>query len=188
MREPGKVTVMPDNRKSYRLIGLLRRGDVEMPLTQPALIAAGGLVIYEGRVARLNDFGAFIWISLLRSREAIVFPKSDAEEFMEDLIRLPRQTRLELPDELRFETVAPQPKPGLVIKPAKIDIWARDVVIGELSFEYEGSRIAANLSQRNVYQTGQRRVIQRDLQAEAAAKARLAELGFREVYRSAGPY
>jgi len=181
------LRVIPDNRKNYRLIGLLRRGDVEMPLTQPALIAAGGLVFYEGRVGRLNDFGAFVWISLLRSREAIVFAKSDAEEFMEDLIRLPRQTRLELPDELRFETVAAQPKPGLVIKPAKIDIWARDIVIGELSFEYEGSRIAANLTQRNVYQKGQRRVIQRDPQAEAAAKARLAELGFRETYRSAGP-
>jgi superfamily II DNA or RNA helicase len=176
-----------DGRKHYRLVGLLRRGDVEMPLTQPALIVAGGLVFYDGRVARLKDFGAFVWISLLRSREGLVFAKSDAEEFMEHLIRLPRQTSLDLPDELRFESVAAQPKPSLVIKSGKVSTWGREVVIGELSFEYEGSRIAANLTQRSVYQKGQRLVILRDAQAEDAAKTRLAQLGFRESYRSAEP-
>ncbi|HEX5021612.1 MAG TPA: SWIM zinc finger family protein, partial [Candidatus Binatia bacterium] len=181
------LRVIPDDRKHYRLVGLLRRGDVEMPLTKPSLIVAGGLVFYDGRVARLIDFGAFVWISLLRSREAIVFPRSEAEEFMEDLIRLPRQTKLELPEELRFESVVAQPKPGVVIKPGKVDMWTPDVVIGDLSFEYEGSRIPANLTQRNLYQKGQRRVIQRDPESEATAKTRLTQLGFREVYRSAGP-
>lgn len=181
------LRVIPDDRKHYRLVGLLRRGDVEMPLTKPSLIVAGGLVFYDGRVARLIDFGAFVWISLLRSREAIVFPRSEAEEFMEDLIRLPRQTKLELPEELRFESVVAQPKPGVVIKPGKVDMWTPDVVIGDLSFEYEGSRIPANLTQRNLYQKGQRRVIQRHPESEATAKTRLTQLGFREVYRSAGP-
>ena len=181
------LRVIPDDRKHYRLVGLLRRGDVEMPLMKPSLIVAGGLVFYDGRVARLIDFGAFVWISLLRSREAIVFPRSEAEEFMEDLIRLPRQTKLELPEELRFESVVAQPKPGVVISPGKVDMWTPDVVIGDLSFEYEGSRIPANLTQRNLYQKGQRRVIQRDPESEATAKTRLTQLGFREVYRPAGP-
>ncbi len=96
---------LADGRKSYRLSGLLGRGNVEMPLAQPQLIVAGGLVFYDGCVARLNDFGAFPWISLLRSREAIVFAKGDADEFIDQLIRLPRQTRLDLPEELRFERV-----------------------------------------------------------------------------------
>src|SRR6185503_14045955 len=132
---------------------------------------AGGLVFYDGRVARLNDFGAFPWISLLRSRDAIVFAKGDADEFIDQLIRLPRQTRLELPEELRFERVSAQPKANLLIKPKKPDPWGRDFVTGELFFDYDGSAVAAHLSQAHVYQKAERRVIERDTGFEAAARA-----------------
>ena len=174
---------LAEGRKYYRLSGLLERGNVEMPLAQPQLIVAGGLVFYDGRVARLNDFGAFPWISLLRSRDAIVFAKGDADEFIDQLIRLPRQTRLELPEELRFERVSAQPKANLLIKPKKPDPWGRDFVTGELFFDYDGSAVAAHLSQANVYQKAERRVIERDTGFEAAARARLAELGFRDSPR-----
>ena len=174
---------LADGRKYYRLSGLLERGNVEMPLTHPQLIVAGGLVFYDGRIARLNDFGAFPWISLLRSREAIVFAKGDADEFIDHLIRLPRQTRLDLPEELRFERVAAQAKANLVIKAGKPDPWGRDFVTGELFFDYDGSTVAAHLSQANVYQKAERRVIERDTETETAAKARLAELGFRDSPR-----
>ena len=177
--------VLADGQKYYRLSGLLRRGDVEMPLTQPALIVPGGWVFYDGQVARLNDFGAFPWISLLRSREAMVFAKRDADEFIDHLIRLPRQTRLDLPEELRFERVAVQPKAQLLIKPRKPDPWGRDFVSGELSFDYDGSLVAAARSQSAVYQKSERRVIERDAEAESSAKARLTQLGFRESPRHA---
>jgi superfamily II DNA or RNA helicase len=187
--EPWEVCLrvaLAEGRKYYQLAGLLKRGNEEMALAQPELIVAGGLVFYGGRVARLNDFGAFAWISLLRARSSIVFARSDADEFLDELIRLPRQPPIDLPDELRFETVAVAPKPSLVIKSAKHSPWGRDSVVGELSFNYESSRIAAHLTQRSVYQKDQRRVIRRDPQAEAAAQGRLAELGFRTVQRSAG--
>ena len=174
-----------DGRKHYRLTALLQRGNDEMPLSEPALIVAGGLVFYGGRVGRLNDFGAFAWISLLRARELIVFAKSDAGEFLDELIRLPHLPRIDLPEELRFETIVARPQPSLLIKPAKRSPGGRDVVVGELSFSYEGSHVAANLTQRSVYQKNQRRVIQRDPQAEDAAQTRLAELGFRTVQRAA---
>ncbi len=174
---------LADGRKYYRLSGLLQRGNVEMALTHPQLIVAGGLVFYDGRVARLNDFAAFPWISLLRSREAILFAKGDADEFIDQLVRLPRPTRLDLPEELRFERVAVQAKANLVIKAGKPDPWGRDFVTGELFFDYDGSAVAAHLSQANVYQKAERRVIERDTEAETAAKARLAELGFRDSPR-----
>ena len=176
---------LTEGRKNYRLVGLLKRGSDEMSLAQPELIVAGGLVFYGSRVARLNDFGAFAWISLLRARSSIVFARSDADEFLDELIRLPRLPGIDLPDELHFETIAVAPKPSLVIKSAKHSAWGRDSVVGELSFNYESSRVAANLTQHSVYQKDQRRVIRRDPQAENAAQARLTELGFRTVQRSA---
>jgi superfamily II DNA or RNA helicase len=178
------LRVTPAERgKYYRLTGLLRRVEAEMPLAEPALLVAGGLVFYDRRVGRLNDLGAFPWISLLRAREAIIFAKSDADEFIDQLIRLPRQTCLDLPEELRFESVAARPNPSLVIKSVKRNPWGRDVVGGELSFDYDGSMVAATVTQPSVYQKRLRRVIQRDLQAESAAQTRLRQLGFRDAYR-----
>ena len=61
----------------YRVTGGLRRGDADMPLSKPSLLLAGGLVFYDGLVARLNDHGAFGWISLLRARTELSIPKQD---------------------------------------------------------------------------------------------------------------
>ena len=59
-------------------------------------------------MARLNDHGAFGWISLLRARAELSIPKQESETFLGELLRLGRQPRLELPDELQFEQVAPR--------------------------------------------------------------------------------
>ncbi len=169
-----------DSKRQYCLTGLLRRYGVEMSLAQPALLVAGGLVVYSGRIARLNDFGAFAWINLLRARQGLFFAKGEADEFLDQLIRLPRQPALDLPEELRFDVIAVSPKPNLTIKAGKRDPWGQDFVTGDLAFDYDGSMIAANPASQNVYQKGERRVVQRDQQAEEAAKTRLAQLGFRD--------
>jgi SNF2 family DNA or RNA helicase len=175
------LKVVPvESRKQYSVTGLLQAGERLMPLSYPYHLVAGGLVFYDDRVARLSDFGVFVWIALLRGREALFFAKSEADEFMDELLRLPRQPRLELPDELRFEWVATIPTPGLTFKPGKSDPWGRAYVTANLSFDYGGSVVDAKLAQKNVYQTDRRRVIRRDPNAEDAAKARLSQLGFRE--------
>jgi hypothetical protein len=38
-----------------------------MALANPTALVAGGLVFVDGRIARLNDYGAFEWISFLRA-------------------------------------------------------------------------------------------------------------------------
>jgi superfamily II DNA or RNA helicase len=173
-----------ERSRHYRLTGLLQRGEAQLALAAPALLVPGGLVFHEGKAGRLNDFGAFSWISLLRAREMIVFPKSDADEFLEQLISLPRQTRLDLPDEMRFEFVTAHPSPRLAIQAPKQNLWGRDVLAGELSFDYDGALVAANVAKASVYQKDSRRVIQRNVEAESAAQARLRQLGFRDPYRS----
>lgn len=168
------------DRKHYRLTGLLRRGAAEITLSEPDLLVAGGLVFCDGRAARLNDFGAFPWVSLLRAREVLVFAKKEADDFMEEFLRLPRQPRLDLPDELKFDLVSAHPQPSLVIKAGKRDPWGRNFVVGELSFDYDGALVTATLLDRSVFQKNPRRAIQRDAQAEDAANARLKQFGFRD--------
>ncbi|MSP37054.1 MAG: helicase SNF2 [Deltaproteobacteria bacterium] len=171
-----------EGRKQYSVSGVLRRGDAEMALSYPNLMVAGGLVIYDNIAAPLNDAGVFVWIDLLRSRETLRFAKGEADEFIDELLHLPRQPRLELTEELRFEIVSARPKPNLTIKPGRSDPWGRDYVSANLAFDYDGNLIDASLTRQNIYQKNRRRVIERDLAGEASAKARLSQLGFRDGY------
>ena len=165
----------------YRVTGGLRRGDADIPLSKPSLLLTGGLVFYDGLVARLNDHGAFGWISLLRARAELSIPKQESESFLGELLRLGQQPRLELPDELQFEEVAPAPKPSLVIKPGPRHPFRHPRLWGKLSFDYAGEKIAFGARGGNVYQKEQRRLIRRDAGFEANAHRRIIQLGFRAI-------
>ncbi|MGE5305191.1 MAG: SNF2-related protein [Alphaproteobacteria bacterium] len=164
----------------YQITGALRREDRQVDVTQPILLVSGGLVFLNGHVARLQDHGAFEWISLLRSGESLSFPKAEAESFVDTLVSLPRQPRLALPEELRFEMASISPTPRLVIKRGKPQVWTRTRLIGELSFDYDGAVISHKEIRSGIYQKDRRRLVERDMAAEENAKARLKQLGFRK--------
>ncbi|MGH7872587.1 MAG: SNF2-related protein [Candidatus Binatia bacterium] len=172
--------VLAEGRKYYRATGYLRRQGSEMALSEPELLVPGGLVFHGGRVARLHDSGAFPWVSMLRMREVLIFAKKEADEFLAQLMSLPRQPRLELPEELQFEVISARPHPSLAIKAGKSDPWGRDFVSGELAFDYDGNAVSANVVRATIFQAERRRLIQRDVEAEKTAKSRLGQLGFRD--------
>jgi hypothetical protein len=64
-------------------------------------------------------------------------PKEEGDAFLTELLRFSRQPILELPPELKFEVVAPRPKPNLTIKPGERHPWGRPRLLGKLSFDYE---------------------------------------------------
>ncbi|HEY7219245.1 MAG TPA: SNF2-related protein [Candidatus Binatia bacterium] len=164
----------------YSLTGGLRRGDADMALSKPSLLLAGGLAFCDGLVSRLDDHGAFGWISLLRTRGEVSIPKQDSESFLADLLRFSHQPRLELPEELRFEEVLARPRANLVIKPGPRHPFRHPRLLGKLSFDYEGQKIAY-AERGNVYRKEQRRLIRRDIAFEAAARRRMTQIGFRGI-------
>lgn len=168
----------------YILSGLLRREGSELELSQPALLLAGGLVFVNGKVARLNDHDAFSWVSLLRDRQVLEFTKAESELFVDELLRLPRQPRLELPDEFKYEVVSQPMQPHLVIKRGEKRPWGETRLIGELSFDYGGERVPAERPGMSIYKKDQRQLLSRDLLSETAAKQKLFQVGFRASYWS----
>jgi superfamily II DNA or RNA helicase len=171
-----------DGGDDYCVTGSLCRDDRQMDVTQPILCLPGGLVFLNGRVARLQDYGAFNWIALLRDRESLSIPKEEAESFLDVLTSLPRQPRLALPEELRFETVSPAPRPRLIIKAGKTKVWGRARLTGRLSFDYDGVLVPHDHSGRTIYQKDRRRLLMRDTAAEERAKARLKKIGLRKSW------
>jgi superfamily II DNA or RNA helicase len=169
--------------KNYEVLGELRRGDEHRPLSEPVLMVAGGLVLSGDVAARLQDFGAFEWITLLRRQGTMTVPVAEKDKLLGELLRLPRLPRLELPEELRFEEVTLSPRPRLRLQaPHDQDVYGgQPRLYGEMSFDYDGEFVAANHPGRGVYQGDRRRFLLRDPAAEAAAAERLQQLGFRTV-------
>ena len=70
-REPWNfnLAVVPDeNAKAYRLQGILRRGEERLNISEPRLMAPGGLVVIRDKIAEFHDSGAFRFIHLLLRR------------------------------------------------------------------------------------------------------------------------
>ncbi len=178
-----KVTC-ESNGEDYSVKGVLRRGAAEMELAKPVLLLAGGLVFWDSWVARLDDHGVFGWISLLRAQGSLSIPREEGDSFIGELLRFPRHPDLDLPGELRFERLAPRPKPNLIIKPGERHPWARPHLLGKLSFDYEGEMIPRDQEGSGIFQKERRRLIQRDFEVEIAAERRLTQLGFRSGYSS----
>ena len=178
-----KVT-RENNSGDYSVKGVLRRGEAEMELAKPVLLLAGGLVFWDSWISRLNDHGAFGWISLLRAQGSLSIPKEEGDTFLAELLRFPQQPNLELPEELKFELLAPRPKPNLIIKPGERHPWARPHLLGKLSFDYEGEMVQHDQEGSGIFQKERRRLIRRDPEVEIAAEKRLVQLGFRSGYSS----
>jgi superfamily II DNA or RNA helicase len=177
------LKVAPDgDGKAYRIAGELRRGDERLPLAAPRLLLAGGLVFWDDRVAPLRDDG-FEWIAMLRKQGELPVPAARAGQLLEDLHRLPRLPRLDLPEDLHYEDVPGTPRPVLTLKPREARGWSAATdpkwLVGVLAFDYDGQAIPATSPSRTVYQPEARRLLRRDPEAERTLAARLDELGFR---------
>ncbi len=169
-----------ETAQQYVVIGELRRAEERRTLAEPVLLVAGGLVFWSDAAARLQDFGAFEWIALLRQQGALTVPFTEKDKLLGELLRLPHLPRLDLPEELHFEEVAVKPHPRLVVQAPRQPVnFGQPRLRGELSFDYDGEVVASDQPTRGIYQPARRRLLLRDPAAEAEAGEQLAQLGFR---------
>ncbi len=177
------LRIRPDENR-WALDGYLQRGDETVELSKPMLLTAGGLVFGSDTVSRLDDGGAFPWITQLRQVRQITVPTNQAPVLLQQILDMPRLPRLELPPELQFQEVCTPPELGIVIRSPRDDEYSsrRDRLIAEPWFRYGGDTILpASQSGQGVYDAANRRFIRRDLSCEERAHTVLRELGFREA-------
>lgn len=176
-----RLEVEPDPAgKHYVAAGWLRRGAERVHLATPRLLIEGGLVFWDDRAARLRDFGAFQWITMLRQRGPLKVPVKQGGELVKELLKVGRLPRLELPPDLRFEEVVVKPQPRLrVHKPDRRQSYGADRLHGDLSFDYDGLVVPASDKGRGAYQPERRRLMIRDEATERSAAEQLHQVGFR---------
>lgn len=165
----------------WRLRGELRRDEEVLRIDKVDLIVPGGLVISGGRLSEVEDYGAFEWIPMLKESDGITVAAGEEHELVESLLDMPSLPRLELPPELRLEEVKVQPTPILTIRAPRKRGWKHERLQGMLEFDYVGTRVSAANTQWAIVQREAQRCVLRDREFEAAAWARLQDVGFRRL-------
>jgi superfamily II DNA or RNA helicase len=172
-------------KKQWVFEAFLRRGEQTMMLADAALVKPG-LVFTRTHAALLNASEVFPWLSALHGEKSLVAPEKDGEEFLAYLLNSPHMPPVEVPPELAYEQIDVVPQPRIHIAPIE---GYRKKLVAEVRFAYEGFAVPPEERRRGLYDVAKRRLIRRDLQAEQAAMARLAEFRLRphRSYWQKGP-
>ena len=173
---------------SLRLGVELTRQDAIRKAEDADLMLPGGLVLLDGVLSPVNDFGAYDLAERIAESDGIVIPQSEAHEAVEKLFRLPVLPRLELPDDQRLEEVRVEPGRELRISSGTAAGGRLpDRATGAVRFRYDGEPIAGGDPRWAIVNSEARKCLLRDLDAEAAAWDQLRDAGFRRLAsKSAG--
>ena len=166
----------------------LTRPDAIRRAEDADLLLPGGLVLLNGKLSPVKDYGAYDLAERIAEADGIVVPRAEAPEAVEQLFRLPVLPRLELPDDQRLEEVRVAPERELRISSGTTaNGRLPDRATGAVRFRYAGEPIAGGDPRWAIVQKADRKCLLRDLGAEAAAWDELRDAGFRRLAsRSAG--
>lgn len=174
--------VFEEEQAAWTLIGRLRRKELETTcdVRDVKLIVPGGFVIRGHSIARLEDFGAYEWIKLLRARESIQVPDGEEAEFVDRLLDMPATPNLELPEKLRLKEYTPAMMPLLTIS-APRGRWRHEKLRAELNFDYDGTVVRGSSRRSVIVQREQGRCLVRNRDVEQEYWKQLETNGFRRL-------
>jgi superfamily II DNA or RNA helicase len=164
----------PQARVGRKLVAKLYREQEEADLTRVVLVLPG-CILFEDVLARLDPSVLPQAIAKARRLREVKVPADQEDQFIEEVWQTPGLPQVELPDDLRWEQVRPEPKPRVSIGPVKIGsmTW----LIGKLGFDYSGVVIDSEDTRQALCDANQRRIVHRDEAKEAAAHGELDRLG-----------
>lgn len=169
------------DEKSWVVEGELRRDGETLPLRRASLVVSGGLVLHESRISRLDDYGAFDWVSLVKEEKGLTVPEGEEQELVDQLLDMPAMPELDLPEELRLEEVRVVPVPRLRIRSPRGKGWKHERLQGNVEFDYADTTVPASSTRWAIVQRAEGRCLVRDREYEASCWGLLKECGFRRL-------
>jgi len=170
-----EIKKTPDDRH-WQIWGGLQRGEQRAALEDPLLLLGDGFVYFPNSVARLNAKQNFGWIAPLRRHGPILVPCDQQDELLEKIWTIPGLPKLDLPQELCWEQLAPEAKPKLRFFP--LDRSDGKELGAVVTFDYDGRELAWHSPEPAVLDKALKKVLRRNPEAEAQAVEQLRALGF----------
>ena len=166
--------------KAWRIWGNLVRDGEEMDLSAPVDYLSGGLLIFPGRLARLDPGDDASWLALLRENGPILIPFSQQDQFAEWYFNLPVLPQLELPAEMNWSQLLLDPKPRLSILGSESNNGGKELKC-KVSFDYEGHILPLRSTKSTITDRAARKALIRNHAFEERAVTTLGELGLRKA-------
>jgi superfamily II DNA or RNA helicase len=160
------------------LDGSLRRGDERMHWNDALLLLHGHLVTGT-HVARFDDRGGIRWIALFATEGSFTVPRGDVESLLAEISTRPGSPHLDVDERLGVQIVRGAPKRRLAVR-SSIDARSSGLQ-GDVTFEYGGIEVPWDASADRLFMTAERRVVQRNRDAEQTALRELTDVGFRPI-------
>ncbi len=162
----------------YTLRGVFLRDGQKMDVREPNLLFSDGLLLAHNVISRFEPASAFHWLTALRRDGAIPFPAKEATQFQLEFLKGVRLPPVDWPDDLKFEEVNATPRPALRIgRPHGRLASESNLLRAELSFDYGEVTFPWSHPEAGYFDAVARRYVRRDKAFEAAAIARMEQLG-----------
>jgi superfamily II DNA or RNA helicase len=145
-------------------------------------VLPGGLIFTEHKVAKIEDYGAFAWISSMMEQNWLEVEDGQQQKLVERLCEMPLLPRLDLPDELELEEIHVKPRPILsVVMPSTKQGWRQELIHATVEFQYDDIRIRGSQTRWAIVKQSEQKCIIRDRDEERKFWSQLQELGFRRL-------
>lgn len=179
-----KIRVERDTAAAaYIVRGVIERDGCEKPLAEPVLLVPG-LAFFNDRVARFDARRAYPWVRMLRGNgNHLTIPASQRTSLIGEIVQFPTLPPIDLPEEIRIETHTLAKPPELKVRPLEYASWhgGPRKLRGDVVFDYGGIKVPETHAGLGIHDARHDRWFRRDLDAESAALAKLAEVGFRRT-------
>lgn len=165
------------------LVGVLRRSDAEMPLSEPLLVHRAGFLVMHGSIARFDHRGAEALAWAFRENPALPLDDTPLAEVLQAFCALPRFPALELPDGAPVTESRAEPVPCVSIGPDPEPWRARGPSSSlTLSFSYGNARAEWNAGGETIFDRETLTIHVRRLDVESARRERIFALGARREW------
>ena len=165
----------------YSITAMLVRANERMPMCEPTVLHAEGVLLARGALARFDHRGAFALVPLFRKQPAIVIGEDELPAFLESLYAMPRLPEIDLPPDTGLTEIRTPPVPCITILPDPSP-WRETHHQIELGFLYGTMRVAGDDATATVFDRGALALRHRDLALEAESRARLASFGVKDEW------
>lgn len=173
------MVVLDETKDEYEVKPVLQRGDEEIVLADALLITEKVVVGPELKAGLIEGDRAAVWRNSLPRAEPIKVPKAQSEHLVATLMEMPLGSPLQLPDELKFESVQLAPRPHLVVRKPEQSYWPQSRLQADLVFDYGEISIGLNDQRAGFYDRNTRQFVIRDQAAEESATTLLKTLAFK---------
>lgn len=168
----------------YRVRASLARGDERLSFSEVDLALEEGWCFTRERLLRLNPPQGFRWLAAFRHLPEVRVPEAEARGWLGAVVSQAYVPRLELPPELGITVVPGVPAPRFSVR-SPLEPGLRNLA-AELSFDYGSAVVPWGREGGEVFDPATLRMLQRDRQAERAARDRLTSLGVKPAPVAAG--